>query len=440
MNPSEQRLWWKGFPSDQPRQHSWTSCGEETFQEKESKTTGRDRLPGPVPDWAEDLFRVARAAFAADKTFRRTDSPDGWTRHITLSVPVADPALWASEAAQHRLRAVLETLSADVWAVEFRVLDRTRAPVHETLEIVEQHRASEVALFSGGLDSLCWAATRATAGDSNRELLLVRFREINLSQLQQQVFTSVKRLAPGRRPQLHKISQTLHGDNDPRRYEPSSRTRGLLYIAAAVRAAAAHGVSTVHVPENGQLALNPPLTPARIAACSTRSVHPWTLHHLNALLRTVNDTRRDLVQVVNPFARLTKGEVCAAGLTAGLTTADLANTVSCGYSPMRRKDGPKIANCGSCFPCLVRPSGLLHATNADETHYERTPWAAGLTKDTIRDWRALSRWLETPFTARDLMADTPMPDTIDITDAMAVITRGRTELERLRELGTRAAA
>src|SRR5690606_2923543 len=78
--------------------------------------------------------------------------------------------------------------------------------------------------------------------------------------------------------------------------ERSSRSRGLLYLAAAVHAAAAHGVRRVDVPENGQLAVNPPLTPSRLGALSTRSVHPWTLHQLNELIDAVGGD----VVVYNP--------------------------------------------------------------------------------------------------------------------------------------------
>ncbi|WP_408996919.1 7-cyano-7-deazaguanine synthase [Streptomyces ipomoeae] len=70
------------------------------------------------------------------------------------------------------------------------------------------------------------------------------------------------------------------------------------------------------------------------------------------------------VQVVNPLAQLTKGEVCKAGRDAGLTPSDLESTLSCGKAPTRRSGGPPIANCGVCFPCLVRRSGLLHATTS----------------------------------------------------------------------------
>ncbi|NNN31026.1 hypothetical protein HLK59_11715 [Streptomyces sp. S3(2020)] len=427
MTDSDDFLWWRGPQGDRPRGDRWTEIGEEAFQEKERRITGRHHLPGPVPDWAEDLFRVARAAFIADKYVRRTGVRDRWTRCISLAVPVTEHERWGSAVVRTHLAALLQVLTGDLWNVEFRPL--TGHHVEEALVSPDDPRASEVALFSGGLDSLSWAATRSRA-DGSRPLLLVMFREIGLLRLQQRVYKAVERLGGTRPVLLLPMSQTPAGDGSGLRLETSSRTRGLLYAAGAIRAATAHGVDTVHIPENGQLALNPPLTPARSAACSTRSVHPRTLGSLNALVTAVSDTE-STVQVVNPLAQLTKGEVCKAGRTAGLTPSDLESTLSCGKPPTRRSGGPPIANCGVCFPCLVRRSGLLHANGTDGTRYEALPWADGLPLDRGADWRALQRWLLGQYTLTDVLTDTPLPRDMDPAVAFDLIRRGREELERL---------
>lgn len=306
---SELSLWWRGHRGDRPRAGRWMEVDEDSFQEDERRITGLHRLPGPVPDWAEDLFRVARAAFIADKYTRRSGARDRWTRSVRLSVPVTEYGRWQSAGAGIELTGLLQVLTADLWDVEFRPL--TGHGVHEAMPYSGNRHASEVAVFSGGLDSLSWAATRARASDA-RPLLLVMFSETKLLGLQRRVLQSVERL-PGARPVLLlQMGQTPKGDGSGLRLESSSRTRGLLYAAGAIRAAAAHQVAVVHIPENGQLALNPPLTPARSAACSTRSVHPWTLTRLNALIDAVAGAH-GTVHVVNPWATMTKGEVCKAG-------------------------------------------------------------------------------------------------------------------------------
>ncbi|MEE1941473.1 7-cyano-7-deazaguanine synthase [Streptomyces sp. TRM 70361] len=427
MTGSNHFLWWRGHRGDRPRDARWTEIGEEAFQEKERRITGRHHLPGPVPDWAEDLFRVARASFIADKYVRRAGVRDRWTRRISLTVPVAEHERWQSAAVRTHFTALLQTLTGDLWNVDFRPLTGHR--VEEAMIFPDDPRASEVALFSGGLDSLSWAATRSRAADP-RPLLLVMFREIGLLRLQQRVYKAVERLGGPRPVMLLPMSQTPAGDGSGLRLETSSRTRGLLYAAGAIRAATAHGVVTVHIPENGQLALNPPLTPARSAACSTRSVHPRTLAGLNALVTAVSDAG-SAVRVVNPLAQPTKGEVCKAGRDAGLTPSDLESTLSCGKPPTRRSGGPPVANCGVCFPCLVRRSGLLHANGSDGTRYEASPWADSLPFNRSTDWRALQRWLLGRYTLTDVLTDTPLPPGTDPASALDVIRRGREELARL---------
>lgn len=427
MTLSEHLLWWRGHYHDRPLDGRWMDIGEDSFQENEHRTHGRHRLPGPVPDWAEDLLRIARAAFIADKYVRRTEAGDRWMRHIHLSVPVTEDERWRSKVVRHELVGLLQILTGDLWNIEFRPL--TGHQVSDAMVFPDAPRASEVALFSGGLDSLSWAATRSRASDS-RPLLLVMFREIGLLRLQKRVYKAVEELSESRQVTLLQMSQTPRGDGSGRRLETSSRTRGLLYAAGAIRAAAAHGVTTVHIPENCQLALNPPLTPARSAACSTRSVHPRTLSHLNAVVDAVG-ARRGAVMVINPWAQLTKGEVCAMGRDAGLARSDLEATLSCGKPPTRRNGGPPIANCGICFPCLVRRSGLLHANGADGTQYETDPWGDDLPFDRGTDWRALQRWLLGRYTLTDLVTDTPLPSATDTVAAFDMIRRGRGELARL---------
>ncbi|KRV48663.1 hypothetical protein AQ490_24330 [Wenjunlia vitaminophila] len=419
-------VWWKSGEKDlPPAPDSWTVVGTDSFQEKEDRITGRYTFPDSVPDWAEDLFRVARAIFVADKRVRRQPGLDRWTRHIHLSVPVAEPGLWHTPEVAGHLTTLLNTLTSDRWDLSFRRHPARDSPPSAMFPV----KGREVILLSGGLDSLAWAATRARA-DTAGTLLLVRFREVSMLRLQDRVCRSVQDLSSRREVLRLRWSQTPTGDGSGQRLEPSSRSRGLLYVAGAIRAAAALDAPEVHIPENGQLSVNPPLTAARRGACSTRSVHPWTLHHLNALLRTLCPDVTP-IQVVNPLAGMTKGEVCGTALDAGLSPSDLEATVSCGKPPRRRKGGPRLDNCGVCFPCLVRRSALLRATGSDNTRYELAPWSVDPSDPRAADWRALQRWLLRPFTVADLLADAPLPPDADPRALWEVINRGREELAAL---------
>ncbi|MCX5428415.1 hypothetical protein OHU11_12075 [Streptomyces sp. NBC_00257] len=208
--------------------------------------------------------------------------------------------------------------------------------------------------------------------------------------------------------------------------ERSSRPRGLLYAATAIRAAAANHADSVQVPENGQLALNPPLSAARSASLSTRSVHPRTLYLLNTVIRTVGGS----VTVENPLAHLTKGEVCRAAVRAGLPLAVLAQGMCCGAPPRQRRGLP-YDNCGVCFPCLVRRSGLLARTGIDPTPYETTPRHPSLSTERAEHWRTLRIWLGRPYTMFDLIGDVPLPPGTSAANWLQVIESGRAELRAM---------
>ncbi|MFI1224188.1 MULTISPECIES: 7-cyano-7-deazaguanine synthase [unclassified Streptomyces] len=401
----------------------WQPLSDHNYWEAKSRAPQWQSFLGSAPSWADDLHRVGRAVFAADKHTRRDTSFDRWTRHMRLSVPVAAYERWQS--VRPLLTSLLRTMTADRWDVEFREANlATNVP----FTFDPGSRAGEVVLFSGGLDSLSWAAQRASFRTSE-ELLLVSFGEQNFGHLQDSVYDGIcrRRARPVRRITLSqnvRIQNKDQGDPDPER---TTRSRGFLYATTAVRAAAAEGAPSAHIPENGQLSINPPLTPARAAACSTRSVHPWTLHLLNQLIAAV--ANGPVVQLKNPLAHLTKRQVCHSALDAGLTPADLAATLSCGTPPKHRPHGSGLANCGHCYPCLVRRAGLF---GIDHTPYDYDPWDPHLRWDQAEHWHALQSWLAASYSFRDLIADTPLPPGTDTQATLAVIERGREELSELR--------
>jgi Queuosine biosynthesis protein QueC len=243
-------------------------------------------------------------------------------------------------------------------------------------------------------------------------LLFVRFVDREQAP-QERVLAAIRRF--NKTVMDRHLDQRPHRGPDRHDLELSSRTRGFLYMAAAVHAAAAHGVRRVDVPENGQLAVNPPLTPSRLGALSTRSVHPWTLHLFNELIKAIGGD----VELVNPLLHLTKGEVCARGLEAGLTKDELFDTISCG-----RHTYLGDQNCGSCFPCLVRRSGLLHAVGEDRSGYEHEQ----ISEDEAVDLHAIRSWLQRGFGERDLVADMPWPPETTPASVLPVVQRGRAEL------------
>lgn len=367
---------------------------------------------GAEAPWADDLLRIARGAYLADKRSARGPADDGWTRTIFLTVEVTDPELWRPHTPQ--IDRLLTLLTGDEWRVSCVAGATPYAAGYSPLFSSE---GAEVALFSGGLDSTAYAATRMHAGDG--PLILVSYQEPDDARYQRKLVQEIERLGDRQVQHYELPIQTFSegGEN----LELSARSRGLLFMATAMYVASGHGATGIAVPENGQLAVNPALTPARPAACSTRSVHPTTLAILQRLVAAVGGD----IEITNPFAGLTKGEVCSQALRAGLREDALWTTVSCGRPPVRR--GSDSFHCGRCFPCLVRRSGLRSAVGRDETVYEHEfgPLAGSRWPD---DLYALFRWLTRPFSRRDLLGDLVLPDDTDLTAVMDVLQRGRSEL------------
>jgi 7-cyano-7-deazaguanine synthase in queuosine biosynthesis len=401
----------QGEPPD-----GWQSTSD-FFPERDDRITHLYELAGRTPPlWAQDFFRIARVVYLVDKLASRKKAPDGWTREITLAIQLANPEIWRPET----LEKVLCTLTSDIWELNFDSGATPRQDVAQPLEVLP--KASEIALFSGGLDSAAYAAHRA---HQDGALVLVAHYTDDKGQ-QRSIFEEIPNRGKAvflRQFHLQAIRvNSLQQSKRDNGLELSTRSRGLLFIAAAVLVAAAHNVPKVVIPENGQMALNPPLAANRVGACSTRSVHPTSLELINGLIRDVGGD----VQVVNPFMTYTKAGVCSLARSSGLGVNALMKTVSCGRPPNRRRGGI-YHHCGCCLPCLVRRAGLWVALNGhDKTPYEENPWNK---KASSEDLIAVLHWLAVPFHPRDLVADMPLPATSSLTELTKVIEAGRQDMK-----------
>lgn len=371
-----------------------------------------------------DLHSVAVACFLADKYYRRDETGDGWTRRFKISIPVIDPGPWRGEVGALFMR-LLEFLTADRWRLEFQ--PRSRSHIHQSyaLKAIRPEPARAVSLFSGGLDSFCHNAIVADSNPAPR--LLVGHS------VPHQVIDIQKALSdrlPGSACELVQFKVEPHRIKDwsTKSLELSQRTRTLLFMTTALLACDSEGVSVLEVPENGLLALNPPLNVTRVGAHSTKSAHPMTLYLMNRVLHELGTGLR----VDNPVGHMTKGELCrrAADVLGSESLSVLSETVSCfSMMPNTTRDTQETPNCGSCYPCLIRHASLETA-GRDKTRYAvgGNPARVALPDDKAGHRRALRRWLREPFGAAELLASSPLPPTVDMAELTDVIQRSRNEL------------
>lgn len=316
----------------------------------------RARLPAPPSARAWDFLSIALAVFATDRFLLRSTAADGWTRQIAIEIDLADPDPW--QPLKDRIAAALRFLTGDIWQVNFRG-DGSRPPRwHPNLSDRDC-----VCLFSGGLDSFIGAADLIDAGRS----------PILVSQASPKEGPTQEYLAR----QLGLDQYRFEGKAIERRappYEPSSRSRSILFLAYGVVAASALNADAKPIqlilPENGLISINPPLYVRRLGSLSTRTTHPHFISQLQAILNDVGLN----IDLVNPYRGKTKGEMLAD--CKSQTVRKLAyGTYSCGKGKRLNQ------HCGRCVPCLIRRAAFQRAKVNDKTAY----WAEDLSTHGTND-------------------------------------------------------
>jgi hypothetical protein len=316
-----------------------------------------------IPDLAQDLLCIASCIYAADKALPRDETDDNWTRHLAFEIPVEHVDTWAAVA--NDLSDCIGFLTGDRWEISFRHGEKRLIQKKPRKRRVKDKRASgsAVCLFSGGLDSFIGGVDWLT-DNPGRGLLLVGHYDRHVSGPgvdQRALETAYRRKFDGR----FELAQTQVGLSSGGA-DTNFRSRSLLFIALGCYFAELLGDNTpVLIPENGPVALNFPLTPARRGSCSTRTVHPHFIAGLNRILQRVGIIN----PVQNPYELKTKGEMVNECRDQGFLSGAYALTRSCAKANHREAWADRKArSCGVCIPCLSRRASLHHTGRDDEPY------------------------------------------------------------------------
>jgi hypothetical protein len=320
-----------------------------------------ERLSAPTTTAAFDFLSIALAVTAADSFFSRGQyGEDGWARRFELEIPLVRPGHWQSLSAD--IERVLHFLSGDLWKLCF--VDGgavpPRAVATRKRRVANLAGVDCVSLFSGGLDS--WLGVNQILAEGRVPAL-------------------VSHAYTGDRGYQNRLHRTLSGRTErfavnasPLRFggggnDTSMRTRSFNFLAYAAVVAEAvaqlrngAGKVPLFVPENGFIALNPPLTPRRVGTHSTRTTHP---HYLSGV-QHIFDAVGIRAEIVNRFRHQTKGEMLKGFSPDADQIDDAMKTISCG------KWKRKGQQCGHCVPCLIRRAAFHAAGIKDTTDYGST--------------------------------------------------------------------
>jgi len=316
-----------------------------------------------VPNLSQDLLTIASCVYAADEAILRSVEEDRWSRDISIEIPVRNLANWSSVAEE--LSDCLSFLTGDQWKLSFRQAEKAliqRRPSKRPMRILLADGAA-VCLFSGGLDSLIGATDWLAKNPTDRLLAVGHYdRGVAGPGKDQKDLAVLCGQEFGSRFRLVQTQVGLIRD----RGETSFRSRSFLFLALAAYSAEVLGPGTpILIPENGPIALNFPLTPSRRGACSTRTVHPYFIGQVNAILAKVGITNR----ISNPYEFATKGEMVSGCLNQRFLEKTYLISRSCAKSNRRMWWTDRSARgCGTCVPCLFRRASF-HASGLDTEPY-----------------------------------------------------------------------
>ncbi|HVW28887.1 MAG TPA: 7-cyano-7-deazaguanine synthase [Polyangiaceae bacterium] len=313
---------------------------------------------------ARDLVRVASAVLAADRlSMRHTLGAKGiqreleWQRAIDLRMCVEDVDRWNSVSSD--LAALLHFMTDDDWNLSF--VSAGPVAVQQTLFPGDIRDVAEVALFSGGLDSVLGTYVRGQ--QLKGKILAVSACGTDVrGRAQADALECLRTLGVSTR-WLRLENQLRNKQRTRRKMEPSQRSRSLLFLAMGAAVASSLGLETFQTYETGIGCLNLPLSAGQVGSQGTKAMHPFTLQSVNALFRALLDRP---VRVTAPFFFITKGQLCRS---AGVALEPLSSvSTSCDEGEGHKANS--MEHCGVCTSCLFRRIAIAAATpGKDPTRY-----------------------------------------------------------------------
>lgn len=382
-----------------------------------------------IPERTLDLLEVAAYIYAADRFIRRgaKDAVEyqAWSRRFEFRIRVRDEAFWNRKDVQAALGACLEFMTGDQ-EYTFKFTGGHRTPptsLFDSAEFTPQHPAAtpRVALFSGGLDSLC-GAVHSLVG-SSEPLVLVSHESQPGTMRTQRALIDALRVKFAGRVRSYGFGCTLTGI---RAVEETQRSRSFLYSAIGFAIAQAYGSRSLTIFENGVTSLNLRRREDLGNARASRTTHPRTVALLAEVLRLVGNAP---FAVETPGFWMTKREVVERIASEGYAGL-ISSSVSCSRTFQRK--GP-ATQCGRCFQCLDRRLAVYAA--AQEAHDDaglyttdiiRAPVSSEEFKTTAVDY------LRQAAALADSSSDSLYSEyLVDLADAFPHLDGGGTEIERI---------
>lgn len=306
-----------------------------------------------------DLVDLASSIYIADWLSPQNNSE---SQDISVRLSLRNPTLFSQSCIVQNLQDILQWYTGNRWYFEFRQRVRVgrlaeRQP--RQLSLLQFGVSREVALWSGGLDSLAGFCRRI----------------INLAAEQYTLFgTGINNQVQGKQLELAKYLQQRTPERIkliqvPIRLEYSDvhpptnnmfRARGFVFKVLGAVCASLEGQQSLYIYENGFGAINLPFQLSEVGMTHPRSVHPISMLKTGRFVSKLLDVE---FKYHNPYLFSTKAQMC----DAVRDNAQLAfKTLSCD-GQYRQANQP--SQCGYCSSCLLRRVALINALGDDQTEY-----------------------------------------------------------------------
>jgi 7-cyano-7-deazaguanine synthase in queuosine biosynthesis len=298
-----------------------------------------EKIDSKIHPLIEDLYKISLAIYLSDLMIRRDDQL--LVRTISILIAVSNIERWVFF--KKKLEGILSQLSGDHFTFNF--VQKSQNNVNFIMRRnIDTKKV--VSLFSGGLDSLAgvsWLLDREF-----EPILVSHGSQTKIINIQRKLADSLTNRFEGRITSIQINARTRN--IEPK--ENSQRLRSFLYLTLGCIFALHNGIENLYMFENGVLAMNIPISNARIFL-NTRTAHPTFLKMYENFIKEFFNIN---FNIFNPFLEFTKAEVIS--LLNNDNFRDLIqNTISCSQLSYLRYSGYSISeiwHCGWCYPCLIR--------------------------------------------------------------------------------------
>lgn len=320
-----------------------------------------------------DLYNIALTVHMSDLLIKRTLKTG--CRNISVLISVSDKSKWDSLIDD--LVGTLRFLSGDNFRFHFVQGRRSKS------FSFKKRGNKVVSLFSGGLDS--FAGVNWLLDSSFEPILVSHCGENTICSVQKLLSNEINSIC-GKTIPFYQISARAKLGKEMSQKEYTQRSRTFLYLSLGMIFSLEMGIENLYVFENGPLAINIPITQARVYE-NTRTTHPDFLSRYRDLISKTFSTN---ISIENPFLYMTKGEAISPLNTSNLR-ALVKRTISCSQRTTLRYASvktSKISHCGICLPCIIRRAAINHA-KLDDADAQYAHDVTGDTEDLPEDGKVI---------------------------------------------------